>query len=157
MIFDSRNEFADAVSVAHAAGTVNLGNVIDLEDLRDIGVGDPDVYLVITVDTTVITGGAAGTIQFQLVSDAVDPPDTGGTASVHFQSPVYATGAAGSTDLVAGDFVLQVCIPLEGVVPYERYLGVQYIIGTTTTTAGAVNAFLTFDAHAAKSYADAVN
>ena len=60
-ILDKRAEFADAVSVAAAAGTALIGSQIDLGVARDIGNGEP-LYLVLTCDTSIITGGAAGTI-----------------------------------------------------------------------------------------------
>src|ERR1044071_4318389 len=69
MILDKRTEFADAVSVAATAGTALIGSQIDLTTARDIGNGRP-VYLIITTDTEIITGGSAGTIQFKLASDA---------------------------------------------------------------------------------------
>jgi hypothetical protein len=156
MILDERTEFADAVSVAQTAGTYNLGDVIDTSVVRDMGQGQP-VYLVLTVDTEVITGGVAGTIQFQLVSDAVTTPDTS-TATKHLYSPVYTTDDAGanSPELNAGGVPWIVALPAEGE-QYERYVGVQYVVATTTTTAGNVNAFLTLDPYGWKSYPDAVN
>lgn len=67
MILDTYTQFADNQSVAQAAGTYNLGDAIDTGAVvRDIGMGQP-LYLVITVDTEIITGGSAGTIQFQLI------------------------------------------------------------------------------------------
>jgi hypothetical protein len=39
-----------------------------------------------------------------------------------------------------------IALPLEGK-SYERYLGILAVIGTTTVTAGAINAFLTADPH----------
>lgn len=156
MIIDERTELADAASVASAAGTINVGDVIDTQVVRDLGNGQP-VYLVVTVDTEIITGGSAGTIQFQLVSDAVSTPDTS-TATKHAYSPVYVTDDAGnnSAQLNAGGVPFLVALPLEGV-EYERYLGLQAVIGTTTVTAGAVNAFLSLDPYGWKAYADADN
>ena len=52
MILDARNEFADATSVAAAAGTALIGNVIDLSVARDLGNGEAP-YLVITTDTEI--------------------------------------------------------------------------------------------------------
>jgi len=153
MIIDSRLEFADAVSVAAAAGTALIGNVIDLSVVRDIGVGKP-VYLVITVDTDVVTGGAAGTIQFKLASDAQAAIATDGTASVHFTSKAFVTDDAGY-DLKAGLTAVAVALPMEGVA-YERYLGILATIATTTVTAGKINAFLTTDPAAWKAYADGI-
>lgn len=156
MILDERTELADAVSVASTAGTINVGDVIDMSVVRDIGNGQP-VYLIVTVDTEIITGGTAGTIQFQLVSDSVTTPDTS-TATKHAYSPVYVTddSAANSPELNAGGVPFQIALPVEGE-QYERYVGLQAVIGTTTTTAGNVNAFLSLDPYGWKSHPDATN
>jgi hypothetical protein len=157
MIMDSRLEFADAVSVAAAAGTALIGNQIDLALARDIGNGE-DLYLVISTDTEIITGGVAGTVQFQLVSDDTAAIATNGTASVHFSTKAFVTGNAASNDpqLNVGGVIAAVELPMEGVA-YERFLGILAITATTTTTAGKINAFLTNDPRGWKSYADAVN
>jgi hypothetical protein len=157
MIMDSRVEFADAVSVAAAAGTALIGNQIDLTTARDLGNGGT-LYLAITTDTEIITGGVAGTVQFQLVSDDTAAIATNGTASVHFSTKAFVTGNAASNDpqLNVGGVIAMVELPMEGVV-YERFLGILAITATTTTTAGKINAFLTRDPRGWKSYADAVN
>lgn len=146
MIMDERLEFADAVSVAASAGTALIGDVIDLGAVaRDIGSGR-ELWLVITTDTEIITGGSAGTIQFQLVSDAQAAIAVDGTATVHLSTRTFVTddAAANSDELNAGGIIFAGPIPMEGPV-YERYLGILCITGTTTTTAGKINAFLTFD------------
>jgi hypothetical protein len=155
MILDERLEFADAVSVAAAAGSAVLGDVIDLgSPVRDIGNGE-QLFLVITVDTEVITGGVAGTLQFKLKSNAT--ADLAGTPTEHYASPAFVTDDAGANDaeLNAGGVPVAVAIPMEGK-PYQRYLVVERIIGTTTITAGAVSAFLTHDVSKWKSYPNAV-
>jgi hypothetical protein len=144
MIMDERLEFADAVSVAAAAGTALIGDVIDLGSVaRDIGQGQP-VYLVITTDTEIITGGTAGTVKFQLVSDAQAAIAVDGSATVHVDTGDFVTddAAANSAQLNAGGVIFAGPIPLEGNV-YERYIGILAITATTTTTAGKINAFLT--------------
>ena len=144
MILDKLTEFDDAVSVAAAAGTANIGDVIDLgATARDVGNGEP-LYLVITIGTEVITGGTAGTIPFLLVSDDSATPAVNGTATTHFASRLFVTDDAAANDaaLSAGAVAVAVALPMEGQV-YERYLGVQAVIGTTTVTAGAISAFLT--------------
>lgn len=157
MILDELLEFADATTVAHAAGTVLLGDVIDLEVARDIGNGEP-LWFVITTDTEVITGGSAGTIQFQLVSDAQAAIAVDGSATVHLSTDAIVTDDSAANDdrLNAGGLIFAAALPLEGNA-YERYLGVIYIVATTTTTAGKVNAFLTKDVGKWKAYADASN
>ena len=144
MILDERNEFADAVSVAAAAGTALIGDVIDLGSVsRDIGNGQP-LYLVIQTDTEIITGGSAGTIQFSLASDAQAAIATDGSATAHFVSASLVTddSAANSDQLNAGGVIAAVALPMG---TYERYLGILCVIGTTTVTAGKINAFLTSD------------
>lgn len=158
MIMDELLEFADAVSVAAAAGTALIGDVIDLGSAaRDIGNGE-QLYLVITVDTEIITGGSAGTLQFQLVSDAQAAIATDGTATVHYASKLFVTddAAANDAEMNAGGVPVCVALPLHGP-PYERYLGILAVTATTTTTAGKINAFLTKDPARWKSYPNAAN
>lgn len=146
MIMDERLEFADAASVAAAAGTALIGDVIDLSSVhRDMGSGSP-LFLVISVDTEIITAGAAGTIQFVLASDAQAAIATDGTATSHYRSQLFVTddAAANDTQMNAGQYPVVVALPQEGTV-YERFLGILAIIATTTVTAGKINAFLTLD------------
>lgn len=159
MIMDERLEFADAVSVAAAAGTALIGDVIDLgATARDIGDGR-ELWLVITVDTEIITGGSAGTIKFQLVSDAQAAIATDGTATVHLDSGTFVTddSAANAAQMNAGALVFSAPLPREGNV-YERYLGILAVIATTTVTAGKINAFLTLDPpKSSRIYAEGAN
>jgi hypothetical protein len=158
MILDERNEFADAASVAAAAGTALIGDVIDTSTVgRDLGNGQP-LYLVITTATEIITGGVAGTIKFQLVSDAQAAIAVDGTATVHIDTGTFVTDDAGanSAQLNAGGVIACIALPLQGAV-YERYLGILAVIGTTTVTAGAINAFLTLDPTGWKAYPEGAN
>lgn len=153
MIMDDFLEFADAVSVAAAASTILVGDVIDLQTpQRDVGLGNY-TNLVITTDTEIITGGTAGTIEFLLVSDAQAAIAVDGSATVHWRSGTIVTDDAAANDprLNVGGLIAQVALPAEGP-KYERYLGILAIIGTTTTTAGKINAFLTLDQYSRKVY-----
>lgn len=159
MIMDELLEFADAQSVAAAAGTALIGDVIDLGATpQDLGNGEP-MYLVITTDTEIITGGVAGTIKFQLASDAQAAIATDGSATVHLDSGNFVTGAAGANDdqLNAGGVIFMGALPVGAARVYERYLGILATIGTTTVTAGAINAFLTKDPSKWVAYADGQN
>lgn len=146
MIMDELLEFADATSVAAVASTALIGDVIPLSVARDIGVGSKQVYLVITTDTEIITAGSAGTIKFQLVSDAQAAIATNGTATVHFDTGTFVTddAAVNSAQLNAGGVIACVALPMEGQV-YEAFLGILAIVATTEVTAGKINAFLTLD------------
>lgn len=158
MILDNFNEFADNTSVAAAAGTALIGDVIDLGATSNyIGEGKP-VYLVLrTGSTEIITGGAAGTIQFFLCSDSLA---TLGAATVancttHLTSALLVTddAAANSNALNAGGDIIVAALPSG---TYERYLGILCTIGTTTVTAGTVNAFLTSDVSKYIAHADGI-
>jgi hypothetical protein len=144
MIMDELTEFCDATSVAAAAGTALVGNVIDLQGNRDVGGGRP-IYLVISCATSIITGGSAGTIKFQLASDAQAAIAVDGSATVHFDTGTFVTDGDDANALDAGDRIAVVALPLENVNPYERYLGILATVATTTVTAGAIDAFLTLD------------
>jgi len=156
MILDERNEFADAVSVAAAAGTALIGDVIDLGAAsRDIGAGQPLYFILETDGTEIITGGAAGTIEFRLVSDSTANLATSPT--VHFSTGTIVTDDAAANDarLNANSLICSVALP-QGAV-YERYLGVLAVIGTTTVTAGTINAYLAMDPYPAqRAYPDAM-
>lgn len=145
MIMDERGEFADNVSVAAGAGTALIGDVIDLgSTTSDIGNGET-MYLVIkTGATEIITAGSAGTIKFQLASDAQAAIATNGTATVHFDTGTFVTddANANSAQLNAGATIAMVALPLG---TYERYLGILCTIATETVTAGTIDAFLTKD------------
>ena len=151
MILDKRTEFCDAVSCnTGAAGTYNLGDIIDLGAVspsRDLG-GDMALYLVVTVDTGITTAGSAGTVAFQVVSDGTDTIATNGTQTVHATSRAFTTG---STAIAAGTVLFAIQLPIEGAA-YERYLAVQQVTGTTALNAGKVNAFLTTDVARWKAY-----
>lgn len=156
MIMDERTEFCDATSVAAAAGTALVGDVIDLGTVaRDIGNGQP-LYLVITTATEIITGGSAGTVKFQLASDST--ADLATSATVHIDTGTFVTddSAANSAQLNAGGVIFCGPLPLRGNV-YERYLGILCVTATTTTTAGAINAFLTLDPTGWAAYAEGAN
>lgn len=149
MITDKLTTFANGVALnTGAAGTYNIGDLINMENVRDIGAGKP-LYLVITVETAATSGGSA-TGQFQLVSDATSTISTT-TQTVHAVSAAFAVA-----DMVAGKKLLVIAIPMEADV-YEQYLGIQQITGTAAFTAGAIDAFLTMDVANWKAYADGNN
>ena len=155
MILDERNEFADAASVAAIAGTALIGDVIDLGAADSLAGNSDGLYLVIQVDTEIITGGNAGTIQFSLASDAQAAIATDGSATIHATSASIVTDGTDANGALckAGAYPLVVELPRG---TYERYLGVLCTIGTTTVTAGKINAFLTNDPPAWKATADGI-
>lgn len=146
MLLDERTEFLDANSIAAAAGTALAGDVMDLGATAPGLLGHTDaLWFIIQTTTEVITAGAAGTVRFQLVSDAQAAIAVDGSATVHLDTGTLVTGNAASNSalLNVGGVILAARLPTGAV--YERYLGVLVITATTTTTAGAVNAFLAKD------------
>jgi len=149
MIFDSRNEFADAVALnTGAAGTYLIGSQIDVSLAGvalapgNIGTID-DMYLVISVDTG-IAAASAGTVQFKLVSDDSAAIAVNGTATEHLTTPAFVTGSGTSTGTLKAGTTLYVA-ELPKAFNYERYLGLLQLTGTTAISAGKVNAFITGD------------
>jgi hypothetical protein len=96
MILDAYNEFCDAVSVAGNAGTALVGNVIDLGSTTNYPGNSDDLYLVVNIDTEVITAANAGTISFKLASDAQAGIAVDGTATLHYTSAASVTNPAGT-------------------------------------------------------------
>lgn len=142
MILDERTEFCDATALnTGVAGSYLIGDVIDLGVARSLG-GDQALYLVVNVDTTATSGGAA-TLQINLVTD-----DNAGLAS---PAVLASSRAIPLASLTAGATAFVIQLPQEGTL-YERYLGIQQVTGTAAFTAGKVNAFLTFDVANWKAY-----
>ena len=108
MIMDERLEFADATALDTSGTDTDLiGDVIDLgSTTSDIGNGQP-IYLVIQVDTTVTSAGAA-TVAFKLASDAQAAIATDGSATIH-----YSSDAVAKATLVAGYTVVVVALPIQ--------------------------------------------
>jgi hypothetical protein len=164
-ILDTLAEFCDAVSVVKTASSSlqTIGNQIDLGAAGiNVGAGQP-VYLVVTVDTGIITAGSAGTIQFALTSDSTANQAT--SATVLSLSPKYVTDDAPTAALSSGKIVWVQALPSNffsdtgNSNTYERYLSMGVYVVTTDTTAGKINAFLTLDPMAGGQlvYADASN
>lgn len=156
MILDERTEIADATSVAAAAGTAVIGDVIDLGAAPyDLGV-DEDLWMVLQVDTAIVAAGA-GTIQFFVVSDALSTLGGGAVASctLHATTGALVTAASTPAGQKAGDTLLAIKLPAG--VNYERYLGVLCTIATQTVSAGKINAFLTRNFARWQAMADASN
>lgn len=155
MIVDKFLELCDATSVAATAGTALVGSQIDLQSTGiDLGTGEP-LWLVIRATTEIITGGSAGTIVFKLASDSTASIAVDGSATEHIISPTYVTddSAANSDALNAGGNIIVAPLPTGS---YERYLGLLVVTAVTTTTAGAVDAFITTNPPKWRAYPDAL-
>lgn len=146
MITDAFNTFALAVATGNI-GTNLLGDVINLEDIRDIGAGR-QVFLNVVVDVA-IAATAGGTYAVKLT--------TGTDAALSTPVDLIVSGTFDSAaGIAAGTVLLNIALPAEGAA-YKQYIGVQEVVAVANTSAGAINAFLTIDQLAYQAYPDAVN
>lgn len=140
MITDAFLQLSSAQAVTASAVSTNT---IDLSQARDIGPGQ-QLYIAISVDTTVTAAGA-GTVNFQVITSAA--------ANLGTPTVIIQTDAIGKAALVAG---ARINLPIphqtvqQGLALGQRYLGVQYTVGTGPLTAGAFSATGVID------YADVV-
>jgi len=143
MLIDTRTRFAWATAVDGGAGTVKLGQALDLTAApTDMGEGYP-LYFVVNVSTTV-SGGTS--IAYELV--------TADNAALTTNPVVLlSTSAIAVASQVAGANLLVVPLPKAN---YKRYLGLRGVrVGTIS--AGAVNAFLVQDPPAWRAYPEGNN
>lgn len=127
MITDALLQLSSAQAVTASAVSTNT---IDLGQARDVGVGE-DLYVAFTVDTTVTAAGAA-TVTFQVISSAA--------AALTSPTVLAQTDAIGKAELTAGRRPIFLEIPSTVLAAQpigQRYLGVQYTVGTGPLTAGA--------------------
>jgi hypothetical protein len=120
-----------SASQAVTASAVSA-NTIDLGQARDIGGGE-EAHVFINVEVSAAAAGAA-TVNFQVVTSA--------NANLSTPTIVGQTDAIPKASLVAGK---QITIP----VPRsfinalgQRYLGLQYTVGTGPLTAGTFSAYI---------------
>ncbi len=147
MLMDQHALFCEDFVIPVGTGKKLVGDVIDLEDLRDIGSTD-NIWIVAQV-TEAITSAGAATVQALISSDAQAAISVDGTESQHLAGAVIAKANA-----IIGAVLLKAILPLEGVVTYERYLGLIIDVGTAALTAGKVTVFTTMHPPVIKNYPD---
>lgn len=133
MIVDALLQLSAAQAVTSTAVSTDT---IDLLQNRDVGAGN-DLYAIFTVDTAATAAGAA-TVNFQVISSA--------SASLTSPTVLAQTDAIPKTDLTAGRKPITVRISpqvLNSLPIGQRYLGVQYTVGTGPLTAGAFTCYIT--------------
>lgn len=132
MILDALLQLSAAQAVTASAVSTNT---IDLGTARDIGTGK-DLYAVITVDEAAAAAGAA-TVQFQVISSAA--------ANLGSPTILGQTDAIAKTELTVGRKPIVVPIPpaiLNAQPIGQRYLGLQYTVGTGPLTAGKFTCYI---------------
>jgi hypothetical protein len=144
MIIDALSLFSDAQALTATADSTNVVDLGAAPTTRNLGVGDP-VYLVVHVPTALASSGNAATLTIRLASDSTANLDTSQTDHI-------VSEAIAEADLVAG-YSRVWALPHGN---YERYLGIEYTVGTENFTSGAISAFLTRDPQAWAAYPNAI-
>jgi hypothetical protein len=141
MIIDIDTQFANAVSVANAAGSTLIGSQIDTAVAGTMD--GTNIGLVIVV-TTAITAATAGLLRFQLASGASAAIPVDGTATVLYQTGDFVTG---TTAIPAGTVLFAASVPRQSGIynNNKRFLGLIEVVTTAAVAAGAVSAFLVAD------------
>jgi hypothetical protein len=135
MITDALLQLSAAQAVTATAVSTNT---IDLGTARDIGTGEP-LEVDVTVDVTATAAGAA-TVNFQVISSAA--------AALTSPTIVSQTDAIPVANLTAGRKPIRIRISphvLNALPIGQRYLGLQYTVGTGPLTAGAFTASIVRD------------
>lgn len=110
-------------------------NTLDLGVARDIGVGE-ELNIYVNVEVTAAAAGAA-TVNFQIVTSA--------NPNLSTPTIIGQTDAIPKANLVAGS-AIQIPIPVSFINSLgQRYLGLQYTVGTGPLTAGTFSAGIVID------------
>lgn len=131
MYVDKQCLLMDAQDLGQVAGdyyssyAYNLGSVVG-----DIGSGNP-LYVVICVDEAFASAGSA-TVKFSVIDEADTTLDSSSVEIVSTDTIAYTTLTAGKV----------IAIPIPAGLITQQYLGLRVDIGTATTTAGTVTAFV---------------
>jgi len=151
---DSQNKFANAASIAAAAGTAVIGDNFDTSATvpasgavvagagqgRNMGVGEP-LFGHILVTTALVQASTDGTVIFQLVSAATTTLTS--SPRVHWASETYTDGASpsGGADLLAIGNLIEFIVPPDDKT-WLRYIGFLCVTGVQTSSAGAVTIWI---------------
>lgn len=135
MIMDADLLFSDAQAIPTGATTVST-NIVDLQAIRDIGVGE-DLEIVVQI-TTALAG--VGTVVVLLQSDDNSSFSSAVTAQT---IGTFAAASVAGTRLTA---------KLQPGAIVERYIRIAYTAGTLS--AGAADAFIAHGVDNYRSYAD---
>lgn len=147
MMLDVETLFSDDQDLAQDAGTYDSTNAIlqktggtipGLGGTAKDDIGDGGQAKVLCQITETFTSAGAATLAVSLVYADDAALDTNVVT-------VQSTGTIALASLVAGyEFAVGGTIP-RGRIPAGKYLGLNYVIGTATTTAGKVTAGLVID------------
>jgi len=134
MLIDKQNQFsADAGDSPTATGSTASTNIIDLGVARDIGGAVTDQLMLLCEVVTAFTSGGSATLQVQFQTAPDNGSGAPGSWSILSQSDAIAVAA-----LVQGTKFL----PGELPGGTQRFIRLNYVIGTAAMTAGTLKAAL---------------
>jgi len=132
MYLDKQLLLSDSQVICNSGSELSE-NIIDLSAARNIAKGK-QMYVVIIVDTTFTT---ATSIDFQLMTHT--------TTTVSSGSIMVSTGAIAIASLTANR--APIVLPVgDALGAAKQYVGMYYVLAGSNAGAGAVTAFLAFDA-----------
>ncbi len=134
MLIDKQNQFsADAGDSPTSTGITVSTNIIDLGIARDIGGAVTDQLMLLCEVVTAFTSGGSATLQVQFQT----APDNGSGAPGSWSTPAQSDAVA-LASLVQGYKFL----PGELPGPTQRFLRLNYVVGTAAMTGGVLKAAL---------------
>lgn len=139
MILDADLLFSEDQAITSAADSEN---VIDLQAVRDIGVGEA-LYIFVAVTETFDDAGDDSTLKIDLVTD--DNESLTSDSVVQTLVTLDALTAAGTIHYFR--------VPPENLNAYERYIGLAYTPANGNLSAGKITAGIVKDIQAVKEYA----
>ncbi len=134
MYVDSLLLFSDGQDLSQSTGDFYSTKVLNLGSTKDPG-GGKVMYLVIVVDEAFTSSSSTATVKFSLIDEADTTLDSSSVEIVSSDTLIV-------TRLTLGKAIV---IPIPFGLITQQYIGVRYDIGTDTTTAGTVTAFLALD------------
>ena len=138
MRVDSQLLFSDAQAVTATAVSTN---VIDFNQIRDIGIGEP-LFLVVSVAVAMTDASSDSTVAVSIETD--DNVDFNSATVVRTIGTFAAVSAAGT----------QLIIPIARGDFNERYGRLRYTVAGGSLTTGSFDAFICRDPDQDRKYAD---
>lgn len=141
MILDGLLQFTGTAgsvsSDSPTTGTQNSTNVLNLNNARDLGVGDDPAMKVLVTVTTAFADGTSLQIELQGAPDSAGSP---GSYTTYASGPVIA-----EANLIVGNRLMDIDLPRKAAgASLPQYLRIRYVT-VGTHTAGAVYGSIVLD------------
>lgn len=134
-IFDAMLEFSDDQDIGAntASSTEASTNVLNFTQADlEMGAGEP-IWLNVRMGTEALLSSGSATLTVALCRDTDATIDSSSTV-------IYQTPAIAKASLTAGAWIIRMPLPYN--VDEDAYIGLLYTVGTATTSAGKVDAWL---------------